>query len=131
MKILFGVLCLATFGVTSAAYHPVQPNLETEVTESVSADSSSTQEDQSEEVQKATSLIAVTTKDCRSCRRLKYRTITTLLADGYDVSTVPQEEWDGPDPNKFPTLYYYELGKIIRVEEGFKTASHVKKYLKK
>ncbi len=136
MKTLFGVLCCVAFTLTSAAYHPFQENrVEAEATESVPAVSSSAEAGQTgedEEVEKATTLVAVTTKKCPPCRRLKYLTITVLLAQGYDVVIIPNEEWYGPAVKKFPTLVYYnEEGRCLRVETGFKTAAHVKKYLAK
>ena len=77
-------------------------------------------------------MVAVTTKNCPPCRRLKYLTITVLLAQGYDVTIIPNEDWYGPVVKKFPTLVYYnDAGRCIHVEEGFKTAAHVKKYLDK
>ncbi len=136
-SILYGGLCLACFILTSAAYSSVQnPQLETEDSASIPAVSEVTIPSQTglgEEDEKATSLVAVTTKKCGPCRRLKYLTISVLLVEGYDVSLVRQEDWFGPAPERFPTLYYYddEDGNIIRTEEGFKTAIHVKKYLTK
>ena len=135
MKTIYGVLCCVAFTLTSAAYHPFQEaGLETKVAESVPADSSATAEGQTgdEEVQKAARLVAVTTKQCPPCRRLKYLTITVLLAEGYDVAIVDHASWDGPAPDRYPTLYYYDqYGWLIRTEEGFKTAAHIKKYLDK
>ena len=136
MKTIFGVLCCVTFVLTSAAYHPVHEHLETEATESVPVNSSPIEPGQAlgedEEIEKATTLVVITTKRCPPCRRLKYLTLTVLVAEGYDVEVIPNEKWYGPSPKIFPTLVYYtDEGRCLRVDEGFRTAAHVKKYLTK
>ncbi len=134
MKTFYKVLgCVAVVFsiITYCSFQKV--DLETKDTESVPTNSQTIDQGQTRlgEVSKASSMVAVTTKNCPPCRRLKYLTITILLAEGYDVSLIPWEQWDGPAPDRFPTLYYYnQWGYIVRIEEGFRTATHVKKYLK-
>jgi hypothetical protein len=138
MKQLIGGLCCASFILAGAATlfgsnselqgqdHKNVPVVSTD------AEQSGTEETVGEraQAQKATSLEVMTTDNCKYCRRQKVVTVR-LLSEGYDVVTIHSDN-DTRGTTAYPTLYYLDDdGRVIRKEVGFKTRSHVVKYLGK
>jgi len=142
----FGGLCIVTFAITLIAGLTLQGNfVEAKDSASKSTLSESTQSNRSwvynifrkkEEKKVATRLAIVVGKNCPPCRRMKLYTLPVLLAEGYDVWTVPVETWNKKNPKNqiksWPTLVYLtEKNEVVRQEPGFRTPEQVKKYLHK
>ena len=86
----------------------------------------------SQNQEKATQMVAVTSEGCDPCRRLKAITIPALQLQGYNVTSIDYHEWEGPKVTSVPTLFYMDAeGNIIYKEVGFRTPRQVKKYLEK
>lgn len=132
---IFGILTLATFTVTIAAYSSVGSRLENQSSASLSGNSRYVESYQTLwpwSKQKATSLAAVGWKGCKWCERFKETTLPALLDEGYDVRYVDIADWDGPKVRVGPTLFYFaEKNKIVKVEKGYRTPEQVKEYLEK
>ena len=133
MKKLIGGLCVAiTLAIASYSFGPAIYNQATSDQGLLGGDSNSWtywswgQEDQT----KAETLEIVWTDGCPPCRRLKVVAVR-LVAEGYDVVLTHRTQ-DTHGSTRFPSLYYLDdKGGVIKSEIGFKTADHIKQYLRK
>ena len=135
MKRVIGILCCASFILTSAACLIGSEfiNLAKDH-QSITVDHSYVEQDrpgrQSQAQTKAATLEIVWTEHCGPCRRLKVVAIR-LVAEGYDIVLVNADQ-DTRGSSVYPSLYYLDSnGGFLRKETGFKTAAHIKEHLDK
>jgi thioredoxin-related protein len=140
MKTLFGGLCIVSFFISSVACLSCQRSkLEAKDSKSSPVHSKVVEHDQALKGQrgyeeKAYRLVAVTSKTCDPCRRLKEETLPVLQKEGYRVSHVNFRIWNGPEVSMVPTLFYFDAdNKLITemTEIGFRTPGQIKKKLAK
>jgi len=131
MTKIFGGLCCVSFALTSVAHLAEQsPDVERKVAASSTVYCGLAQQDQP----KAISLIAVTSKTCGPCKKLKAETLPVLAKEGYNVQWISFRNWDGPSVDRVPTLFYMDSNERIinsLTEVGFRTPAQIKKKLRK
>lgn len=139
---IYGGLCIVTLVVSSACHClGFQTNDEGKNPDVCPNTCEVTEQDQSLALiveattlrsQKAVSAVAVGSKSCGPCVRLRTKTVEPMQEDGYDIKYVTTSKWPGKQPKSIPMIYYYnEKGRLIFKELGYKTIEHVKKRLKK
>lgn len=133
---IFGGLCCVTFCISALAYIPGQgADLERKDPTSSPVDNQAVEQHQALKGQiqeKATKMVAVTSRGCDPCRQMKAYTIPALQLQGYDATSIDFKSWEGPAVDMVPALFYMdEVGNIIHMEVGFRTPKQVKQYLGK
>lgn len=126
-SLIFGGLCCASFALSALANLAGQSHwVENQNPKDGTVHNLVVGQDQ------ATVLIAVTSKTCNPCKRLKAETLPPLQEQGYRVKDVDYTEWDRTKVDKVPLLVYLnDKDEIVFMEVGFRTVDQVKQRLTK